>query len=255
MSSNWNQTLEQNAGLEVTSGSLAATAAAVRNAADLRLYLVAQNYEETLCFQQTYVGQHDTFAGLMSHHHSYAHRGELADQPYFSFFKYDAIDRFSQVKWMLDNAVFHEPQPYDYGVYRWYVCDRWRLVYEHDADGKAMRGDLDELKCCIRDGRSIKVGIKQLFGVQNDDSSGPEHISFLSIMQPLIQAGHAGANCDFALSCIPQWPFAFCDGLWIGMLWPSSSGELICHLVEPGQLPFRRSRVRRGMQWYVANAG
>jgi len=253
MSSEWALTLEQDGALQVIDGSLAATAAAVRNAADLRLYLIARDYEETLYFQQTYAGPQDEFAGLMSHHHSYAHRGELADQPYFSFFKYDAVDRFSQVKWMLDNTVFHEPQPYDYGVYRWYVCDRWRLIYEHDADGQAIRGDLQVLQDCIRQGKSVKVGVQQLFGLHDDNNSGPAHVSFLNVMQPLIQAGQAGANCDFAVCCRPQWPFHFRDGLWIGMLWPCSSGELICHLVEPGKLPFRRTRVRRGMQWYVAN--
>jgi hypothetical protein len=46
-------------------------------------------------------------------------RGSLAEQPYFSFFKYDTSDTFSQVKWMLDHQTFDESQPYQYGVYRW----------------------------------------------------------------------------------------------------------------------------------------
>ena len=251
--SEWQLALEQSQDLEVTHGTIAATAEAVRQGADLRLFLIAHGYEETLYFQQTYAGQGDTFAGLMTHHHSYAHRGSLAAQPYFSFFKYDTSGTFSQVKWMLDNRALDESQPYQYGVYRWYVCHRWRVVYEHDADGNRVSGDLDALKEHIRAGHSIKVGVRQLFGIQNDDPSGPDHISFLNIMQPLIQDGHVGANCDFILSGAPQWPFTWRDGLAVGMVWPWSSGEIICHLVEPGKLPFKRTTVRRAMRWLVAN--
>ena len=253
MANDWLVSLEQNRELEATQGTSAATAAAVRNGADLRLFLIAQGYEETLYFQQTYAGEGDAFAGLMTHHHSYAHRGALAAQPYFSFFKYDTSGTFSQIKWMLDNATFDESQPYEYGLYRWFVCDRWRVVYEHDADGNRVAGDLTELMECVRQGRSIKVGVRQLFGIQDDDASGPRHVSFLSVMQPLIQDGHVGANCDFVLSGAGRWPLTWRDGLAVGMVWPWSSGEIICHLVEPGRLPFRRTRVHRAMQWLVAD--
>ena len=154
---------------------------------------------------------------------------------------------------MLDNRTFDESQAHAYGVYRWFVCDRWRLVYENDADGNCLCGDLDEFKECVRQGRSLKVGVKQLFGIQNDDSSGPRHVSFSSVMQPLIQDGHVGANCDFILSGAPRWPLVFKDGLALGMVWPWSCGEIVCHLVRPGHLPFSRTTVRRKIQWLVAD--
>jgi len=250
---NWTLGLEQNKELEITAGSVAETAAAVRRGADLRLFLIALGYEETLYFQQTYAGQGDAFAGLMTHHHSWSHRGSAADQPYFSFFKYDTSGTFSQVKWMLDNRTFDESQPYPYGVYRWYVRDRWRVVYEHDENGELVAGELEEVKEHIRAGHSIKVGVKQLFGIQADDPSGPEHISYLDIMQPLIQDGHVGANCDFILAGAPKWPFEWKDGITLGMVWPWSSGEINCNLVEPGKPRFRRSSVSRAMQWLVAD--
>ena len=156
MAAQWELALEQSKNLGVTHGSICATAEAVRQGAHLRLFLIARGYEETLYFQQTYAGEGDAFAGLMTHHHSYAHRGSLAEQPYFSFFKYDTSGTFSQVKWMLDNRTFDESQPYPYGVYRWYVCDRWRVVYEHDADGNRLSGDLETLKEHIRAGYSIE---------------------------------------------------------------------------------------------------
>jgi len=72
-------------------------------------------------------------------------------------------------------------------------------------------------------------------------------------LKPLIKDGHVGANCNFILAGAPQWPFAWKDGLVVGMVWPCSPGELICHLVEPSNLPFRRATARRAMQWLVAN--
>ena len=247
--------LDQTPELEVGSGSVAQVAEAVRRGADLRLFMEARGYDETLYFQQVYAGTGDAFAGLLSHHHSYAHRGELAEQPYFSFFRYDTGGAFSQVKWMLDGSIFDEQQRLPYGVYRWYVCDRWRVVYEHDEQGQPIAGDLDELHAAIRAGRSLKVGVRQFHGLAADDTSGPDQVSFLSGMQPLIADGHAGANCDFVLDCAPKWPFEFADGMHVGMIWPDTSGRIICHLVRPGELPFRRTEVRRGMQWLIADVG
>ena len=48
MASEWVMALEQNREMDVTRGTLAATAAAVRSGADLRLFLIARDYEETL---------------------------------------------------------------------------------------------------------------------------------------------------------------------------------------------------------------
>ena len=79
--SNWQLALEQDEALQVTQGNAHDLAAAVRRGADLRLFLIAKDYEETLYFQQTYAGDEAAFAGLMTHHHSYAHRGTLAAQP------------------------------------------------------------------------------------------------------------------------------------------------------------------------------
>jgi len=135
------------------------------------------------------------------------------------------------------------------------VCDRWRVVYEHDEHGEPVAGDLDELHACIRAGRSMKVGVRQFHGLAADDTSGPDQVSFLSVMQPLIADGHAGANCDFVLDCAPKWPFEFADGMHVGMIWPDTSGRIICHLVRPGELPFRRTEVHRAMQWLIADVG
>ena len=105
MNSDWKLGLEQTGAMEIVNGTRADMAAAVRRGADLRLFLVARGYEETLYFQQTYAGADDEFAGLMTHHHSHTHRGQTLDEPYFSFFKYDSLGDFSHVKWMSPTRV------------------------------------------------------------------------------------------------------------------------------------------------------
>ena len=64
MAAQWELALEQCKDLGVIHGTIAATAEAVRQGADLRLFLIARGYEETLYFQQTYAGAGDAFAGL-----------------------------------------------------------------------------------------------------------------------------------------------------------------------------------------------
>ena len=253
MGNDWNVALEQRADLTTARGSREAVAESVRRGADLRLYMTTELYEETLYFQQTYAGLGDEFAGLMSHHHSYDHRGDNAKQPYLSLFKYDSFGTYSHIKWMLGDETIDEGKTYPYGVYRWFVCDRWSVVYEHDAEGRPTRGSLDELAEHARLGRSIRVGVKNLFGIQGGLDDGPEHISFLTTMQPMIQGGQVRSNCDAVLLGAPKWPFTWDDGVHFSMMRPSTSGEITCYLAEPGKMPFERIVPRRAMVWMVAD--
>jgi|GEM_PF-591603 hypothetical protein len=252
MANDWKLVLEQQSDLQVTKGSAATVAESVRAGADLRLYMTTATYEETLYFQQTYAGEGDAFAGIMSHHHSYVYDGKPIDEPYVSLFKYDTSGTITQVKWLLGDRALDVSTKGNYGIYRWYACQRWRTVYEHDADGRALAGDLDELIDCVRTGRTIRVGVKQLFGLEEDEAGGPAHTCFLSTMQPLVQDGEVRSNCDFVLVGAPRWPFAWKDGLHMAVMQPSTSGEMLCFLAEPGKLPFRRLLRRRAMQWLVA---
>ncbi len=252
MGSDWQLKLEQHQDLSISQGDPSGLAAAVRRGADLRLYLTTPTYEETLYFQQTYTGDGDAFAGLMSHHHSYVHRGEEIEQPYISIFRYDTSGRFSHVKWRLNDVRINEGQAYPYGIHRWFVCDRWRPVYEHDEEGNAVAGDLGKLKEAVRQGRTIQVGIRQLFGLAEDVAAGPPHTSFVSSMQPVISDGQVQSNCDFVAVGAPHWPINWEDGLHIAMMKPSTSGEILCFLAEPGNMPFKRMIRRRAMTWMVA---
>ena len=254
MRQDWVLALEQQTDLTISQGDSSELSSAVRRGADMRLYMTAERYEETLYFQQTYAGEGDAFAGLMSHHHSYCHHGQDIEQPYISIFKYDSSGTLSQLKWMFGDVAIDESQACTYGIYRWFVCDRWRLVYEHDSEGNCVRGDLEELKECVRQGRSLQTGIRQLFGLSEDTTSGPAHISFVTTMQPLIQDGHVHSNCDLVVVGAPKWPFSWKDGLQLAMMQPSTSGEILCFLAKPGKLPFARMIRQRAMQWMVAEA-
>ena len=251
----WELALEQKQALSVAQGATVTLAAKVRRGADLRLYMTTENYEETIYFQQTYAGAGENFAGLMSHHHGYGHHGKEVEQPNCSIFKYDTSGTFSQMKWLWGDIALDEGQRYPYGIYRWFVNDRWRLVYEHDAQGNVLHGDLDELKECVRQGSTLQVGVRQLFGLADDIRDGPDHISFLTTMQPLIRDGHVQSNCDLVVVGAPQWPFTWKDGLHIALIQPSTSGEMVCFLAQPGNLPFKRLVRHRCMQWMVAELG
>ena len=255
MKNDWILALEQNRDLSAARGSALEVARAVRRGADLRLYMTTATYEETLYFQQTYSGDGDAFAGLMSHHHSFTHQGTVPEQPYIGLFKYDTSGTYSHIKWTIDDSWHDASDTYPYGIYRWFICDRWRLVYEHAADGETVFGDIDELKEHVRMGRTIRVGIKQLFGLADEVTDGPAHTSFLTTMQPLIDGGHVQSNCDLVLVGPPQWPFDWKGGVHVAMMRPSTTGEVECYLTQPGRFPFTRAKPRRAMQWLVAEAG
>ena len=74
----------------------------------------------------------------------------------------------------------------------------------------------------------------------------------VTTMQPLIRDGHVQSNCDLVAIGAPKWPCTWRDGLHVAMMLPSTSGEILCFLAEPGNLPFKRVMRRRPMQWMVA---
>jgi hypothetical protein len=91
-------------------------------------------------------------------------------------------------------------------VYRWYLSDRFRLVYEHDAEGVATAGSLVKLKEAVRNGLTIKCGIHSISRLAMEpstvaSSSRDDTICFLPSMQPLICDGGANVvmNCDSVL--------------------------------------------------------
>ena len=177
MGNDWDVALEQNSDLSATRGSADDVALAVRRGADLRFYMTTETYEETLYFQQTYVGDGDAFAGLMSHHHSYTHRGTIPDQPYVSLFKYDTSGTFSHVKWMLGDCRCSM-------IMSGRNCSMKMSVYERtDVDDQGTDEDPG-------DERSDRGQGDGGFGVWADGSERAPYVATASSVQ------EGGSSCD-----------------------------------------------------------
>lgn len=260
-SKRWQMLLEQDRDLTIVHGSIPAVAAAARRGADLRLYMSTDtygtDYEEVMNFKQTLWRAYpdgDRFSGLGPFLSS-VHHGRDIDVPYLSLFNYDTCHTaletptHSLLKVKLDGTVLNESNyvaPANYNVYRWFVRDRYRVVYEHDAHGLPVSGDKEELKACVRAGQTIRVGVWQLSGlcccVEND--AGVPELSYFETTQPFIpvanpasesffgREGHAGEvnlACDPVIVPAPTrtWPLNFSEGVDVTSLVPSTSGTIV----------------------------
>eukprot|EP01045_Picozoa_sp_COSAG04_P017359 COSAG04_NODE_1530_length_6451_cov_2.039830_1_plen_341_part_00 len=248
----WQTMLEQGRDMAVRSGSFAAVAAAVARGADLRLYMSTDTYgtfyEEVMNFKQTLCRpDSERFSGLGPFLSS-VHHGRDIEAPFASFFNYDTCrgalegPTHSLIKWLpdgtkLDESNYDPQTPANYDVYRWFVRDRFRTVFEHDASGAVVSGSKEELKECVRAGLTIRVGIWQLSGLEEDEdeegdsgsgsgsssgsssgsdsASGPAELTFLETSQPFMPVAHEGSRSFFGregaagevnLSCDPVRP-------------------------------------------------
>ena len=143
----WQTMLEQGRDMAVRSGSFAAVAAAVARGADLRLFMSTDTYgtfyEEVMNFKQTLCRpDSERFSGLGPFLSS-VHHGRDIEAPFASFFNYDTCrgalegPTHSLIKWLpdgtkLDESNYDPQTPANYDVYRWFVRDRYRVVYEHE---------------------------------------------------------------------------------------------------------------------------
>jgi hypothetical protein len=285
----WQPLLEQDQMLRVLRGSVAAAAAAVQRGADLRLYMVTDtygtSYEEVMNFKQslwrrTPPSEDDRFSG-MGLFLSSVHHGRDITAPYLSFFNYDtcrgalegpthSLMKITPGGDTLDESNYEPTEPANYSIYRWFVRDRYRIVYEHDADGAQLSGNKEELKACIRTGQTVRVGIWGLSGLEEVESSNSrEEISFLETAQPFIPVlsedtesffGQQGHASEVNLACDPvmvpaasaTWPLSFREGLTIASLVPCTSGRIVAFLTQPSGA-FRREVRKRAMRWVVAD--
>jgi hypothetical protein len=74
------------------------------------------------------------------------------------------------------------------------VRDRYRIVLETAADGATLSGSKDALKQCVRAGQTVRVGIHQLSGIVQDDTSGPPDLCFIETHQPFIPTTGGGTS-------------------------------------------------------------
>lgn len=281
---------------ETTAGSAIAVAAAVARGADLRLYMTTQDdsnrqdglsrssaYEETLYFGQTYASLAegtDRFAGLCPHHTSTSHEGKVSEQPYMSLFRYDSSGSYSHLKWWGSGETKDSTNTYPYNVYRWFVSDRFKPCFEHDADGNVVAGTLDALVTAVRNGLTIKVGVYGLSALRLGTSdaavveSDDDTISYLPGLQPLVMYSDRASSADAARTTVQPHVAMNCDSVLLGpphanarefvvamevaFVKPSTSGEIEVFATKPGYgatpwSGYSRSIKRAAMRWLVAD--
>ena len=61
---------------------------------------------------------------------------------------------------------------YDFSVFRFFTCDSWKPVLAHDARGEVTSGSLKDLVDAFTSGRSVKIGISDIFGESASSGAG-----------------------------------------------------------------------------------
>lgn len=144
---------------------------------------------------------------------------------------------------------------YDFERYRYLVCDRWREVLAHTADGDVVSGSLDALIEAFEEGREIKVGIRGLCAdLAEAASPAPEHTVF-------VQTGPGyycterklfSAGSQPVVRVCPSVPMRYkSDGWDFGWLMPRSDGFVDRWLCDPYTLRFEKKPGRFAIRWFV----
>ena len=91
-----------------------------------------------------------------------------------------------------------------YRIYRWFICDRYTVCYEHDSHGNPLAGSIDALRDAVRGGLSIKVGLLGIAALSSNHMTQGQpklwtdnSVTFLPSLQPVIKSdGSVCMNTD-----------------------------------------------------------
>lgn len=142
---------------------------------------------------------------------------------------------------------------YEFDSFRYLVNDRWREVFSHNAEGRALGGSIDVLAEAFVRGLPVKVAIR---GLCDDlaDGPAPDHEVFVhggscyyyTDRKLFVTGTHPGVRLT------PAVPLRYGSGNWdFGWFVARSDGHLERWLVDPFTLSFRRSSARHAMRWFV----
>jgi len=144
---------------------------------------------------------------------------------------------------------------YDFRCYRFAVCDNWREVLGHDADGTVARGRLDDLTDAFAAGCEVKVAVA---GLCDDLCDSPERAMRHEVF---IQAGpayHSTRSEHFMVGThplvrvAPAVPLVYQSRRWdFGWLVVRSDGRVIYRRCDPYTLAFSDHTMRRSLRWFV----
>ena len=175
--------------------------------------------------------------------------GSSPVDPHADMPKYHELD-----SWDADTNAPSSNFIYEFDSFRFLVCDQWRQVYAHDADGAVRDGSIDALAAAAVEGREVKVAISGFCDDLAPESEAMGHEVFT----------HGGACYYFTESRIfmvaaqplirvrPGIPLRYESQAWnFGWIKPQSDGIVHRWLVDPYTLRFHRSRERHAMRWFV----
>ncbi len=288
----WTCALELDDRRRVVAGSTAELAAAIRRGADVRCYttfdygehMSAPNagvglIEEMMNFGVVYRLGDDHAAGIQTTR--YPANCSLGFQPLpsLSFFLCNdngesgiarpCVERQSSAlvadevpdKYVrLDSADGDTLSPcenytYDFGVYRWWVRERWELVLAHDSQGAPLSGSLECLQEAFRAGRDLKVGVTDLCAeLVPEGATAIDHEVFVE-MGPIYNhrdQGFLGGESQPVVRVAPGVPLRYRSGGWsFGWLLPRTDG-IVHHLViDPYTRAFNRAQTRCAIRWFA----
>lgn len=174
----------------------------------------------------------------------------MADRPFINFFRYDTSGSYAHVKWYFDGRTENVSQAYPYGIYRWFVGKPWRTIYTHDEQGKPAAGSLGALMGAVRQGHHMRVAIRNLFGLDNENLAGPDHWAIVDIAQPCIADGHVAGTTEAILVMAASRPLDFSKPYFPGYALARTTGVVDMYLSSP-EIRFGRVKIARAMRWMI----
>jgi hypothetical protein len=144
---------------------------------------------------------------------------------------------------------------YEFDVYQFFVLDEWQEVLSHSADGTVISGSIERLAREFACGREVKVAIRGLCGDWTETSSlSMDHEVFVQTGSCYYYTQHrlfiAGSHPIVRVK--PAIPLRYTTEGWdFGWLLVRTDGLVVCRLVDPYTLKFRKSEGKCSIRWFV----
>lgn len=233
-------------------------------------------------FRVTYLLDDRWTAGFMTQRQPFQPPVEFGPRPSMSFFLYNqdghqavgrpfldgqpatGIPGASPIASHLDMPKYHQLDSwdaqtnapsenfiYDFDIFRYFVCNRWREVLSHDAQGNVLSGSFADLSQAFSAGCEVKVGIRNLCA---DLSDGLNHEVFVQICSGFLypERGYFSAETQPVVRVAPAIPLQYASRNWdFGWFILRTDGFLSSRLCDPYTLAFRHAQGQYAMRWFV----
>ena len=144
---------------------------------------------------------------------------------------------------------------YDFEVYRFNVCDGWREVLSHDAEGAVVSGSIGDLTDAFSQGCEIKAGVRGLCSdLAPEPGAVPDHEVF-------VQAGSCYyyterelfiAGTHPLVRVAPAVPMLYRSHGWdFGWLMLRTDGFLVYRRCDPYTFAFQDVESTAAIRWFV----